>query len=55
VAHDQNLRAGTTVEKLAELKAVFGKGEDATMKAGNSTPLTDCASAVLLASPQWAL
>jgi len=54
VAHDLNLRAGTTVEMLAELKAVFGKGEDATMTAGNSTPLTDGASAVLLASPQWA-
>jgi len=33
---------------------VFGKGEDATMTAGNSTPLTDGASAVLLASPEWA-
>jgi acetyl-CoA C-acetyltransferase len=54
VTHDQNLRADTTVERLAQLKAVFGKGEDATMTAGNSTPLTDGASAVLLASPQWA-
>jgi acetyl-CoA C-acetyltransferase len=54
VTHDQNLRADTTVDKLAQLKAVFGKGEDATMTAGNSTPLSDGASAVLLASAQWA-
>ena len=36
------------MEKLAKLKPVFGRGEDATMTAGNSTPLTDGASAVLL-------
>lgn len=47
---DQNLRAGSTVEKLATLKPVFGKGEGATMTAANSTPLTDGASVVLLAS-----
>ena len=41
------------VEKLAKLKPVFG-GEDGTMTAGNSTPLTDGASAVLLASEEWA-
>ena len=45
---DQNLRADSTVEKLAKLKPVFG-GEDGTMTAGNSTPLSDGASAVLLA------
>ena len=45
---DANLRADSTVEKLAKLKPVFG-GEDGTMTAGNSTPLTDGASAVLLA------
>ena len=38
----------STVEKLATLKPVFGKGEAATMTAGNSTPLTDGASVVLL-------
>ncbi|MCY7289057.1 MAG: acetyl-CoA C-acetyltransferase, partial [Cryobacterium sp.] len=54
LTRDQNLRPDTTVEKLARLKPVFGKDEDATMTAGNSTPLTDGASAVLLASPQWA-
>ena len=51
---DQNLRPDTSVEKLAKLKPVFGKGEAATMTAGNSTPLTDGASAVLLASDEWA-
>src|SRR5579884_3658843 len=50
---DQNLRPDTSVEKLAKLKPVFG-GENGTMTAGNSTPLTDGASAVLLASEQWA-
>ena len=51
---DQNLRADSSLEKLAKLKPVFGKGEAATMTAGNSTPLTDGASAVLLASEEWA-
>jgi acetyl-CoA C-acetyltransferase len=50
---DQNLRPDTSVEKLAKLKPVFG-GEDGTMTAGNSTPLSDGASAVLLASEDWA-
>ncbi|MEP6665584.1 MAG: acetyl-CoA C-acyltransferase, partial [Nocardioidaceae bacterium] len=51
---DQNLRADTTLDKLAALKPVFGKGATATMTAGNSTPLTDGASVVLLASEAWA-
>ena len=51
---DSNLRADSSVEKLAKLKPVFGKGEAATMTAGNSTPLTDGASVVLLASEEWA-
>ncbi|MEU4389874.1 acetyl-CoA C-acetyltransferase [Kribbella sp. NPDC023855] len=51
---DQNLRPDTTVEKLAKLKPVFGKGETATMTAGNSTPLTDGASTVLLSTDEWA-
>jgi acetyl-CoA C-acetyltransferase len=50
---DQNLRPDTSVEKLAKLKPVFG-GEEGTMTAGNSTPLSDGASAVLLASEDWA-
>ncbi|TDO45466.1 acetyl-CoA C-acetyltransferase [Kribbella sp. VKM Ac-2527] len=51
---DQNLRPDTTIEKLAKLKPVFGKGETATMTAGNSTPLTDGASTVLLSTDEWA-
>jgi acetyl-CoA C-acetyltransferase len=50
---DENLRPDTSLEKLAKLKPVFG-GESGTMTAGNSTPLTDGASAVLLASEEWA-
>src|SRR5205823_1052316 len=50
---DQNLRPDTSVEKLGKLKPVFG-GPDGTMTAGNSTPLSDGASAVLLATEEWA-
>ncbi|MBM2616639.1 acetyl-CoA C-acetyltransferase [Actinoplanes sp. LDG1-06] len=50
---DQNLRADTSLEKLARLKPVFGR-TDATMTAGNSSPLTDGASTVLLSSEEWA-
>lgn len=51
---DDNLRPGSTIEKLATLKPVFGNKETGTMTAGNSTPLTDGASVVLLASEEWA-
>lgn len=53
---DGNLRPDTSMEKLATLKPVFGKslGAEATMTAGNSTPLTDGAATVLLASEEWA-
>ena len=54
LARDNNLRPDSSVEKLAKLKPVFGRGEGATMTAANSTPLTDGASAVLLASDEWA-
>lgn len=54
LTRDQNLRPDSSVEKLAKLKPAFGRGEGATMTAGNSTPLTDGASAVLLASDEWA-
>ena len=50
---DQNLRPDSSLEKLAKLGPVFG-GEDGTMTAANSTPLSDGASAVLLASEEWA-
>jgi acetyl-CoA C-acetyltransferase len=52
---DSNLRPDSTVESLAKLKPVFGKGEGATMTAGNSTPLTDGASVVLLGTEAWGL
>ncbi|CAM3321674.1 acetyl-CoA C-acetyltransferase [Dermacoccus barathri] len=54
LAKDDNLRPDSTAEKLAKLKPVFGKGENRTMTAGNSTPLTDGASAVLFGSEEWA-
>jgi acetyl-CoA C-acetyltransferase len=49
---DQNLRPDSTAESLAKLKPVFG-GESGTMTAGNSTPLSDGASAVLLGTEDW--
>ncbi|MBW8701646.1 3-ketoacyl-CoA thiolase [Streptomyces sp. MBT84] len=52
---DQNLRPDSTPEKLARLRPVFGTGgPDPTMTAGNSTPLTDGAAVVVLASEDWA-
>ncbi|MFI6227273.1 acetyl-CoA C-acetyltransferase [Micromonospora echinospora] len=58
LTRDQNLRPDTSLEKLGGLKPVFGtRGPDAglaTMTAGNSSPLTDGASTVLLASEEWA-
>lgn len=50
---DQNLRPDSSLEKLAKLKPVFG-GPEGTMTAGNSTPLSDGSSAVLLATEEWA-
>jgi len=49
---DNNVRPDTTVEKLAKLRPVFDP--NGTLTAGNSTPLTDGASAVLLATDEWA-
>ena len=49
---DNNVRPDTTPEKLAKLRPSFSA--DGTLTAGNSTPLTDGASAVLLATPAWA-
>jgi acetyl-CoA acetyltransferase family protein len=53
LTRDQNLRPDPSLEKLGGLQPVFG-GEHGTMTAGNSTPLSDGASAVLLSSDQWA-
>jgi len=53
LARDNNLRADLTLDKLAGLRPVFDR-DAGTLTAGNSTPLTDGASAVLLASEAWA-
>ncbi|WP_062292472.1 acetyl-CoA C-acetyltransferase [Demequina phytophila] len=53
VTRDAVLRPDTSVERLAALRPAFG-GPDGTMTAGNSTPLSDGAAAVLLASEEWA-
>ncbi len=55
-AIDGNLRTDSSLEKLAKLSPTFGLSLDApaTMTAGNSTPLTDGASTVLLGSDEWA-
>ena len=49
---DDNVRRDTTLERLARLKPAFAP--DGTLTAGNSTPMTDGASSVLLASEDWA-
>ena len=54
LARDNNLRGDTTLEKLASLGPAYDKKSGrGTLTAGNSTPLTDGASAVLLASEDW--
>jgi acetyl-CoA C-acetyltransferase len=54
IERDNNIRSNTTIEKLAKLKNAFDHSASGTMTAGNSTPLTDGASTVLLASEEWA-
>lgn len=54
VYRDNNIREDVSLEKLASLKTSFDKSAKGTMTAGNSTPLTDGASTVLLASEDWA-
>jgi acetyl-CoA C-acetyltransferase len=54
VRRDNNIRTDTSLEQLAKLKPVFDRTGAGTLTAGNSTPLTDGASAVLLASEAWA-
>jgi len=51
---DDNIRADTSLEKLGKLKPAFDFSAAGTLTAGNSTPLTDGASAALLASDAWA-
>jgi acetyl-CoA C-acetyltransferase len=52
--HDNNIRADTSMEKLASLRTAFDPGPAGTLTAGNSSPLTDGAAAVLLGSEEWA-
>ena len=54
LTRDQNLRADISLEKLATLKPCFERSPRGTLTAANSTPLTDGASLVLLASEEWA-
>lgn len=51
---DQNLRPDLTLDTLAALKPVFDRSSQGSLTAGNSTPLTDGASVVLLGSEAWA-
>ncbi|MGD8480514.1 MAG: acetyl-CoA C-acetyltransferase [Methyloceanibacter sp.] len=54
VFKDNNIREEISLEKMAELKPVFDK-KSGTITAANSTPLTDGAATVLLASEEWAV
>jgi acetyl-CoA C-acetyltransferase len=54
LSQDNNIRTDTTLEKLAKLRPAFDLTGAGTLTAGNSTPMTDGASAVLLASEAWA-
>ena len=54
VFHDNNIREDISLEKMAELKPAFDRSERGTLTAANSTPLTDGAATMLLASEEWA-
>ncbi len=54
LTRDNNLRPDLTLEQLARLKPAFDRSGQGTLTAGNSTPLTDGASVVLLGTEQWA-
>jgi len=54
VLRDNNMRTDTSVEALSKLRTAYDKSADGTLTAGNSTPLTDGASGVLLCSEEWA-
>ena len=51
---DNNVRSDASLEKLATLRPAFDRSGAGTLTAGNSTPLTDGASCVLLGSEEWA-
>ena len=54
VVRDNNMRPDTSVDALGNLKTVYERSAKGTLTAGNSTPLTDGAAGVLLASEEWA-
>ncbi len=54
VTQDNNIRSDTSLDKLAKLRPAFDTSGGGTLTAGNSTPMTDGASAVLLATEAWA-
>jgi acetyl-CoA C-acetyltransferase len=54
LTRDNNLRIDASLDKLASLKPAYERSAKGTLTAGNSTPLTDGASLVLLASEDWA-
>ena len=54
LSRDNNVRADTSLEKLSSLRTAFDRSPAGTLTAGNSSPLTDGASSVLLASEDWA-
>ncbi|MEJ2603589.1 MAG: acetyl-CoA C-acetyltransferase [Gammaproteobacteria bacterium] len=54
LSRDNNIRPDTSLEQLGQLKPAFDRSPAGTMTAGNSTPLTDGAASVLLASEEWA-
>jgi acetyl-CoA C-acetyltransferase len=54
VRTDDNIRADTSLEKLSKLRPVFDTSGSGTLTAGNSTPLTDGASALVMGSEEWA-
>ena len=54
LSQDNNIRPDTTLEKLGKLRPAFDSSAAGTLTAGNSTPMTDGAAAVLLASESWA-
>ncbi|RCL29192.1 acetyl-CoA C-acyltransferase [Pseudomonas sp. AFG_SD02_1510_Pfu_092] len=54
LTRDNNLRPDVTLEQLARLKPAFDRSGQGTLTAGNSTPLTDGASLVLLGNEEWA-
>jgi acetyl-CoA C-acetyltransferase len=54
LSQDNNIRSDTSLEKLAKLRPSFDSSSAGTLTAGNSTPMTDGASAVLLCTEAWA-